>query len=315
MKVLITGGAGFIGSHYVDGFVDAGHEVTVFDIAPPKHESRSKFVVGDLQDAEAIRKAVAGADLVVHAAGLLGTHETVTAAGQTSRINIIGSLNVLDAVKESRCKLISISKPNVWLNPYSITKDSMEKFCFMYVNEFDIDVVVLKLYNVYGTRQKYSHVRKAIPTWIVDALNDKPVEIFGSGEATVDLIHTRDVIEGTLAIVDNFDKCKIKKRSDIAENVYSSFPGYNEQVLELGSGSDVTVNHTVGVLRKALGIDVKVTHLPMRRGEVDRTRLCADLSRLTQLTHFAPKVSLQQGIRETIDYYRERLPLVAAGEL
>jgi len=196
MKVLITGGSGFIGSHCVDAFAAVGHDVIVFDCISPRHTSVGDHVVGELRDPVAVEKAVTRSDLVVHAGGLLGTHETVVMADDAVRTNILGTLNVLQATTRHGRKLINISKPNIWLNPYSITKDTSEKFCFMYVDEFDAQVSTVKLYNVYGPRQEYSRVRKAIPTWIVEALNGRTVEIFGSGAATVDLIHVREVARG-----------------------------------------------------------------------------------------------------------------------
>jgi UDP-glucose 4-epimerase len=315
MKVLITGGAGFIGSHLADGFIERGDQVAIFDRARQLHEFRSIYIAGDLMDREAVASAVRKSDVVIHAGGILGTHETVSNAKETARVNIVGSLNVIDAVTRYGNRLVSISKPNVWLNPYSITKDSVEKFCFMYVNECGTNIAIVKLYNVYGTRQKYSQVRKAMPTWIVAALSGRPVEIFGTGTATVDLVHTEDVKNGVIAIVDNFESCRVQRCDGIAADIYSGFPIFNKQVLELGSGQDISVNESVEALREALGISFEVRRLPMRRGEVDGTKLCADISRATSLTGFRPKVFLQEGLTETIAYYKERLPQMVAGML
>ena len=315
MKVLITGGAGFIGSHYADAFTERGDDVTIFDKSPPIHERNSKYIAGDLRDRESIEAAIKRCDFVIHAAGILGTHETMLSALETAETNIGGTLNVIESVKKYGNNLVNISKPNVWLNPYSITKDCTEKFCFMYVNEFDTKIAIIKLFNVYGPRQKYSGVRKAIPTWIVEALLDRPVEIYGTGSATVDLVFTQDVKAGTIAIVDQFDKCRIRRNGEIAETVYGDFPGYNEQILELGSGEEISVNDVTSALRRILGIRFDVRHVPMRRGEIDGTRLCANLSRLTKLTGYRPKVSLDDGLRETVAYYKAHPQQIVASEL
>lgn len=315
MKVLITGGSGFIGSHCVDAFAAAGHDVIVFDRIPPIHTSVGDHVVGELRDRVAVEKAVTCSDLVVHAGGLLGTHETVLMADDAVRTNILGTLNVLEATTRHCRKLVNISKPNVWLNPYSITKDCSEKFCLMHVDEFDAQVATVKIYNVYGPRQKYSRVRKAIPTWIVEALNGRPIEIFGSGAATVDLIHARDVARGIWAIVENFEACRLKRTLEIAKDVYSCFPRHNEQILELGSGKSITVKESVEALATALDIPVEVRHLAMRRGEVDGTQLCADMTRLATLTGFRPNIDLMEGLRETVGYYQTKLSEVAEGVL
>jgi UDP-glucose 4-epimerase len=315
MKVLITGGSGFVGSHCVDGLVAAGHEVIVFDRVAPRHTESVDYVLGELRDPAAVEKAVMRCDLVVHAGGLLGTHETVTMVDDAVKTNILGTLNVLEAATHHERKLVNISKPNVWLNPYSITKDCAEKFCFMHVDEFDAQVATVKLYNVYGPRQKYSHVRKAIPTWAVEALNGRPIEIFGSGAATVDLVHARDVARGIGAIVDNFEACRLKRTVEIATDVYASFPVHNAQVLEIGSGKAITVKESVDALAAVLDVPVEIRHLPMRRGEIDGTRLCADMTRMTALTGFRPDIDLLAGLRETVGYYESRLADAAVGIL
>src|SRR5687767_6707876 len=115
MKVLITGGSGFVGSHCVDAFMAAGHDVVVFDRAPPKHTPESDYIIGELRDPAAVEEAVKRSDLVVHAGGLLGTHETVLMVDDAVKTNILGTLNVLEATTRHERKLINISKPNVWL--------------------------------------------------------------------------------------------------------------------------------------------------------------------------------------------------------
>ena len=315
MNILITGGSGFIGSHYVDAFVDRGDRVTIFDKNPQVHEFRARHVRGDLQDRAMLDQHVRENDFVIHAGGVLGTHETVGHAADTVRENILGGLNVLDSVRQYGSRLVNISKPNVWLNPYSITKDCIEKFCFMYVREFQLKVAIIKPFNVYGPRQKYSRVQKAIPTWIVHALKDRPVEIFGSGSATMDLVHVKDLCNGTMAVVDHFDRCAIGDSDDIAVDVWGNFPAYNHQVLEIGSGREISVKSTVGMLQEIIGKKLDVRHLAMRRGEVDGTRLCSNNARLSELTGYRPQTPLDVGLRETIDYYREHMAKIDNGEL
>jgi UDP-glucose 4-epimerase len=316
MKILVTGGAGFIGSHYADALIDRGDEVTVFDGNPQVHEFRARYIRGDLRDRDAVDKAVRGQDYIIHAGGILGTHETVETAYETSETNILGGINILEAVRKHGAGIISISKPNVWLNPYSITKDCLEKFCFAYVNEFDLRVAIVKLFNVYGPRQKYTGVRKAIPTWIVNALRREPIEIFGEGTSTMDLVHTRDVVDGTIGIIENFDKCCVRKSAVPALDVYSNFSVYNEQVLELGSGRGIAVNKALENLNVAMGrIPMEVRHIPMRRGELDGSQLRANISRLSTLTGFKPKMSLGVGLKDTVEYYEQNLKLIEQGKL
>lgn len=309
MKVLITGGAGFIGSHYADAFAERQDDVTVFDLFPPLHEFRSTYVQGDLRDYEAVRAVVRQSDFVIHAGGILGTHETVLLPVDTTSTNIIGGLNVLQAVQDYGNNLINVSKPNAWLNPYTITKDCFEKYCFMYVHEFNVKVAILRLFNVYGPRQKYSGVRKAIPTWIVDGLSNRPMEIFGTGLSTMDLVYISDVVNATMAVVDNFDRCCLS-RVEITTASLARIPGYDEQVLEVGSGVEITINATVEALSHALAIPMRVRRVPMRRGERDGTQLRANISRLASLTGYRPAIPLQEGFANTIAYYKQNMAVI-----
>jgi UDP-glucose 4-epimerase len=131
----------------------------------------------------------------------------------------------------------------------------------------------------------------------------------------MDLVFTRDVVSGTIGIVDNFDKCVIQRTSAVSDNVWSNFKAYNEQVLELGSGQEITVNDAVNEIKRAMHADLKIHYVEMRRGEIDGTRLCANISRVSRLTGFQPKVSLRDGLTETIAYYKEHLALIDQGVL
>ena len=245
-----------------------------------------------------------GQDLVIHAAGTLGTDVDEAAA-----TNIIGGLHVIEAAHRNGSNLIVLSKPNVWLNPYSITKDCIEKFSLMFVNEFDMGLAIVKAFNVYGPRQEYIAVQKAIPSWIVRALRNEPIVIFGSGTSTMDLIYARDVTDALIAIIDNFQKCRIRKVPRAAVDIWNNFPDYKRQVIELGSGSEITVNDAVQEVQETLGIPLRVSHVAMRPGETENTRLRADITRLAQLTGFRPKIGLRDGLRETIAYYKEHLSI------
>lgn len=302
-RILITGGSGFIGLHLAEFFSSQGYEVTIFDKNWTICSAPIKIVVGDLMNEQLLSKTFAENDVIIHAAGVLGTHETVSDPATAVHHNVIGSLNVLNAATKLQRPILCISKPNVWLNPYSISKDSMEKFCYMYAKEYGTRVSILKLFNVYGPRQKYRKIQKAIPTWIVQMLQGEPVEVFGSGNATMDLINVHDVCRGISGILENFDACAIAANESLAVGVHSSFPDLERQVLQMGSGTEISVCATIEEIARVINRPHAMKFVPMRRGEVDGTRLCADNNRLTQLTKFQPKIALKDGLRATVDYY------------
>src|SRR3989344_1537928 len=138
MKALITGGSGFIGSFLAEALQQKGYEVTVLDTKNPKFTPNIPFLKGSVIDRKFVLSALKGQDVVFHLAGILGTHETVNNAYQTAEVNILGALNVLDASREHGVRVIDISKPNYWRNPYTVTKIAAEEFCLMYRDEFDM---------------------------------------------------------------------------------------------------------------------------------------------------------------------------------
>lgn len=283
-KVLITGGAGFIGSHLAEALHKRGDKVYVFDVEKPKFEKVSTFIKGDIRKKKEVFTAFKGKDLIFHLAGILGTHETVSKPIPTTKTNVIGTLNALDASLKYQAEFIFISKPNVWLNPYTISKVASESYTLMYHKEFGLPIKIIVWFNVYGPRQKYLTVQKAIPTWIMQAFHNEPLTVFGDGKQTMDLIFTKDTVEATLKIADSL-KCLGKK-------------------IEVGSGLESEINKIANLIIKLTKSKSKIKHFPMRRGETVHTRIKANLKLLKELTGFVPKTPLKNGLIETIKYYR-----------
>lgn len=292
MKILVTGGSGFIGSHLIDELQSRGHEVISYDLRPSQYNS-TKTVIGSVIDRDKLGRAIAGCDFVFHLAGMLGTHELVDCAIEATQVNVIGTLNVLEACKAYRVKLVEISKPNCWVNTYTITKVAAENFTEMYRREHGVESVTIKWFNVYGGRQPLTEevgYKKMIPTAIVNSLRSEDIEVYGSGEQTMDLVHTIDTVEATLAIMDNWGQCK-------------------GGTFEIGSGEEVTVNQAVYDIIRLTESNSRIIHVPMRKGEVDNTRIKADLAQISILTGWVPRVSLLEGLIQTILWYKDRYKL------
>jgi UDP-glucose 4-epimerase len=269
-KILITGGSGFIGKHLVKGL---------------NAESYDKKDGQDILDKDKLEEAVAGKDYVIHLAGMLGTHELIDNTYNAAMVNIIGTLNVLEACKKHKVKLIEVSKPNVWVNTYSITKDCCEKFTEMYRIEHGLKAVIVKWFNVYGPGQplmEEAGYQKAIPTWIVAGLKGEPIEIYGNGYQTVDLVHTDDIVDSTKAIIDNFDKCE-------------------GQTFEIGK-DEIELNIVAEKIRDLTG-NSEIRHVKMRKGETENTRIKADISKIYKYTGWKPKMDLTKGLKLTINAY------------
>ncbi|MFH1182686.1 MAG: SDR family NAD(P)-dependent oxidoreductase [Candidatus Moraniibacteriota bacterium] len=288
-NVLVTGGSGFIGSHLVEHLLKRGFNVTIFDIEESKFGLYRDivFIKGDITDRKKVQEIFEKKDVVFHLAGLLGTHELVQRAHEAVRVNIGGAISVLDACSNSQAKLIYVSKPDYWLNPYTITKIASENFVQMYRVEFGVEAVIVRWFNVYGSRQPLFEIkgyRKAIPTWIVNGLKGAPIEIYGSGNQTMDLIHTEDTVQATTSILDNWGVCE-------------------GRTLEIGTGIEVSVNDAALLIRELTGLKSEIVHVPMRPGETEDTRIRADNSLISHLTGWKPRISLREGLSLTVEWY------------
>ena len=283
-KILVTGGSGFIASYLVEGLLKRGYDVTIFDIAEPKFTPNVSFIKGDITDRTEVDKAIEGKNVVFHYAGMLGTHETVENAYEVARINILGALNVFDAALKNKVKVFDVTKPNYWRNPYTITKIAAEEFGLMYRDEFGLPVVLLRYFNIYGPRQKTDIYQKAVPTFILRALKNEPLEIFGDGTQGTDHLFVEDAIEATIKL---FESGKIP-----------------EKAVEIGSGVEITVNEIAKKIIELTNSRSEIKYVPMRRGETEHTKIKADISYLRDIIGFTPKLSFDEGLSKTIDYYK-----------
>ena len=287
MKILITGGTGFIGSHLTALLEEKGHDVTLLSLESrvASNAGKTKFLSADIMDREKILNIIPHFDVVYHLAGLLGTSELITEAHRATLVNVVGTINILDGALKNMTKVICITKPNVWLNTYSITKEASEKFAKMYYKQFQLPTVSIKWFNVYGTRQSF-HCQKAVPYFIRWALRNEDIQIWGNGNQTMDLIHATDAVRATVMIGED-----------------ESFEG---TTVDVGIGEETTVNELANTVMRMTESNSRITHLLMRAGETPDTRLVAD-TRILKRMGFTPEYTLEKGMRETVNWYRGHL--------
>jgi len=289
MKILVTGGAGFIGNALVTKLVDEGHQVTSFDRT--KHVRPREYVnevYGDIQDSFAVDCYVRDHDYTFNIAGMLGTAETVENPIPACNINIIGALNVFNACKRHRKGATHITVGNYWMNnPYSITKSTSERFALMYNKEHGTQISIVRGLNVYGPGQKAFPVRKLMPNLILSALQDEDIIIYGSGKQQMDMIYITDAIN-----------C-LYQTMVIDHGVYDS-------IFDVGMGIAPSVNDIAReVIRQVPRTESKIIHEPMRAGEEDISVVVGNANTLKVLD-ICPKdfLSLEEGIAKAIPYYR-----------
>lgn len=277
MKALVTGGSGFIGSFLVSELKKAGHSVDVLS-----NVESPGVILGDITDRERMLGLIPNYDIVYHLAGILGTSELITQAYEASRINILGSVNILDGALVNKTKVVEITKPNVWLNTYSITKYAAESFAKMYHEQFGLPTVSIKWFNVYGPRQSF-HCQKAVPFFCRWASKNEDIEIWGDGNQTADFIHAEDAVRATILV--------------------GNHPELEGTTVDVGSGEETTVNELADLIIRKAGSNSKVVHLPMRPGETPNTRLKADLTVLNSIG-FEFLHNLDEGMEETVEWYK-----------
>lgn len=287
---VVTGGCGFLGAAIVEELRSRGDRVTVLD----RRASQAGVPEGvtalclDITDEQALAKAFEGADEVYHLAGKLGTAELDDRAADAVRINILGSLHVFEAARTAGVPVVfQPTKPNVWLNTYTITKVAAEGFGELLRRSGELRVVSLRYFNAYGPRQALGPIRKIMPVFAAAALEGVPLPIFGDGRQTVDMVHAADVARLSVALV----------RS-----------GYDGPPLDCGSGVGRTVCEVAADVNACVGSHAGTRHLPMRRGEVPGTVLVADMEPLSRLLGPLAFRAWDAGVVETVQWYGRREP-------
>ncbi len=295
MKVLVTGAAGFIGSYVVEDLEGRGIEVIRFD--HHVDAARGDHFLGDVIDFVAVNEAVAISDGVIHLAGVLGTAETINEPRPAVETNIMGSLNVFQACRNYDKRCVYISVGNYWMhNSYSITKTVAENFAYMFNKEHGTEIAVVRALNAYGPRQKSAPVRKIMPNFILPALKDEELIVYGDGQQIMDMIFVKDVAE------------ILVKALLVDHGQYVFSPQRNQDAtvkFEAGTGRPTTVLEIAELVVKTVGKG-QIKHVPMRGGEPEGSIVLGDPMTLRSLYggEVPSLTALEDGIVDTIEYYR-----------
>lgn len=292
MRVLVTGGNGFIGGHVIDRLIQRGDEPVVFDRFGWPHRNDVQFIMGDIRHREVIRKAVQQVDGVINLAGILGTSETIEMPELTVESNILGALNVFDCCRDFNVRGVHITVGNYWMNnPYSITKSAAERLALMYNAEMGTKIAVVRGLNAYGPRQKPKPVRKIMPNLAIPALLNDEILLYGDGEQLMDMIYVEDLAEVLIRALQHDHKTY--------DSIFSA---------GMGRAHTPSINQLANLVVKAAKSSCRITHVPMRAGEPDRSEVVGDPATLAPLDLSVDKLMpLNDGIKRTLDWYRQNL--------
>jgi UDP-glucose 4-epimerase len=304
-KVLVTGGAGFIGSNLVKHLIKEENSVTVLDNFMSGYRSNLdsfpsvRIIEGDVRDQAAVEEAIQGAEVVFHLAASVGNKRSIDHPLIDAEINVLGTLQILEAArKQGVRKIVTSSSAGIFGelktmpikedhpvepdSPYGCTKLCEEKLCLAYAKLYPIEAVCLRYFNVYGPNQRFDSYGNVIPIFVFRMLRNETLIIYGDGEQTRDFVHVDDVVQANIKAADSI-----------------GFSG----ALNIASGTSVTINRLVEIITKNEVNAIKIEHTAERPGDVRHS--LADLSFAYQKINYKPSINLENGIDEYVSWARK----------
>ncbi|NSW78204.1 MAG: SDR family oxidoreductase [Chthonomonadetes bacterium] len=309
MKILVTGGAGFIGSHLTDRLVEMGHEVTVLDDLSTGREQniahlkgRIRFVRGSITDLPLLREVMQGVEVVFHQAALGSVPRSVEDPATTHEVNVTGTFNVLLAARDAGVRRVVYAAsssaygdtpalpkvesmlPNP-LSPYAVSKLVGEYYCQVFTRVYGLETVSLRYFNVFGPRQNPdSQYAAVIPRFITAALKGEPLTVYGDGEQSRDFTYIENVVQANLLAMES--------------------PAAVGKVYNVACGGRYTLNELIRQLQAILGRNLQVRYLPPRAGDIKHSMASIDAARRD--LGYCIVVDFREGLRYTVEWYRER---------
>jgi nucleoside-diphosphate-sugar epimerase len=309
MRILVTGGSGFIGSHLVRWLLEQGNEVRVLDNFTTGHRellgsalNSVELIQGDIRDMSTVENAVAGVETIFHLAALVSVVESIEDPLRTQEINSTGSLQVLQAARQAGVRrVVQASSSAVYgnnerlpvsemelpqpLSPYATTKLSAEYSGKLYTELYGVETVALRFFNVYGPRQDPGSPYAAVVPRFIEALSaGKQPTIYGDGQQSRDFIFVGDIVRALWTA--------------------ATTPGIGGEVFNVGSGKQQSVLDLALAIAKILHTNIEPNFVPARMGEVRHS--CADVSLFAQKADFRTLTELSQGLEITVAAWQEK---------
>jgi len=306
-NVLVTGGAGFVGSHLVDMLIQRDLSVTVLDnmftgtVANlSRHIGKRNFRLKkeDVRHARKLREEVKSSNMVFHLAALVDVQRSVKDPLLTNEINVLGTLNLLECCRSADIDLLVYASscavygdsgegrvcervPPRPISPYAASKLAAEDYCLAFHRTYGLPVICLRFFNIYGPRQRVGPYAGVVPKFVQRLLLNQPPIIYGDGKQSRDFVSIRDAVRAC--------GLSLERRKAIG------------QTINIGSGTSTTVNHLAGLLIDLTHrTHIKPIHRPAREGEVRHS--LADISLAQKALGYRPTVSLRKGLLEYLEW-------------
>ncbi|GIV18163.1 MAG: capsular polysaccharide biosynthesis protein [Armatimonadota bacterium] len=310
MRILVTGGAGFIGSHLVEKLVGLGHEVIVLDdLSTGREENIAHlrdsitFVKGSITDRALLSRVMEGVQVVFHQAALGSVPRSVEDPVTTHEVNITGTFNVLLTARDAGVQRVVYAAsssaygdtptlpkvetmlPNP-LSPYAVSKLVGEYYCQVFTRVYGLETVSLRYFNVFGPRQNpHSQYAAVIPKFITAALKGEPLTVFGDGEQSRDFTYIDNVVQANLLAMES--------------------PHAVGKVYNVACGGRYTLNELIRQLEAIFGRQLEVQHLPPRAGDVKHSE--ASIAEAQRDLGYRVLVSFEEGLKRTVGWYKEQI--------
>lgn len=308
-RILITGGAGFIGSHLAEDLVKSGYSVKILDdfstgnvnnILGLFNYKNFKMIRGSITNKELLAKATSDVDVIFHLAAQIHVDRSIIEPRHTFDVNTLGTLNILDNALENGTELVVYAStsevygtakyapmdedhPLNPASPYAATKAAADRLCFSYYNTYQLPVVIVRCFNTYGPRQKDTGYAAAIPKFIKRVLSGLPPVIYGDGKQTRDYMYIKDTVNSYKLVMEAYEKILGK-------------------AINFGTGKEIAILDLVNTLLDLSGNKTTPIHAAPRAGEVKR--LCADTTLAKDTLGFTPQYTIRKGLEEFMNWYK-----------